>query len=108
MSDDFVLTDEETKKLFRAPSRAMKIRQLIWSKAKEGAPARVILSDIVRDHREEFLSAEIYKAARHLVLHGFLTREDVSWATIEKGSERKHYRYAVRFVEPFTNASRKW
>lgn len=105
MSEDFAL-DPDLKKLFKAPSRAMNCRQLLWSAAaKEKGP--VVLADFVRDH-EEFRPGEIYRAAYTLVTHGILTRDDVSWAVVERGTERKRYRYAVRYVEPFTNASRKW
>jgi len=106
MSEDFVLTDADTRKLFRAPSRAMNCRQMIWSAAKEKSP--LVLSEFVRDHKEEFHSAEIYQAAYVLVTHGILTRSDISWTVVEKGQERIRYRQAVKFVEPFTNASRKW
>ena len=83
----------------------MRCRQLVYSEAKEGA--HVAVADLVRDN-PEFRSAEIYRAAQALVTHGMLTREDISWAVIEKGEERTRYRCAVRFVEPFTNASRVW
>ena len=107
MSEDFTLTNEDTRKLFRRPSRAMRIRQMIWKSAK-ATPDPIALADLVRDHKGEFLSAEIYRAARALVKHGMLTRNDINWAVIEKGSEKTRYRCAIRFVEPFTNASRVW
>ena len=67
----------------------------------------IALADLVRDN-PEFKSAEIYRAAKHLVKHGILVRDDIGWAAIEKGSERMCYRIAVKAVEPFTEASRKW
>ena len=108
-----MLNAEDTRrKLFRPHTRAMKCRQMIWSEAKARAVAAggepVPLADLVRDHKGEFRSAEIYRAAKTLVTHGALTREDISWAVIEKGSELTRYRCAVRYVEPFTEASRSW
>jgi hypothetical protein len=108
MSDDLVLTSEETRKLFAPPSRAMKCRQMIWSAAKAAGEKPVALTDLARDHQGEFRRSEIYRAARTLVIHGILTREDISWAEITRGKERTRYRYAVRHVEPFQNASRCW
>jgi hypothetical protein len=108
MNEDFVLSSsEETRKLFRPPSRAMKCRQLIWATTKATGENPVALADLVRDH-EEFRASEIYRAARALVLHGILTREDISWAELVGGRERTRYRYAVRHVEPFESASRHW
>jgi hypothetical protein len=107
MSEGKEFALEETRRLFRRPSRAMKIRQLIYSTAK-AADGTVVLADFVADHKEEFRSSEIYRAARVLVTHGILTREDTSYGVIEKGRERTRYRYGVRYVEPFKSASRKW
>ena len=106
MNDSFTLTNEDTRKLFRRPSRAMQCRQMVYSKAK-GAGIPLSVADLVRDN-PEFRSAEIYRAARSLVNHGILTREDISWAAIDKGAERTRHRCAVRFIEPFTEASRVW
>ena len=101
------LSFDHPRNLFRPPSRAIKCRQLVYAKAKEiGKP--IAIADLVRDN-PEFRSAEIYRAARALVTHGILSREDISWAVLEKGSERTRYRAAVTFVEPFTaNTSRVW
>lgn len=105
-TEDLVLSSED-RKLFKPPSRAMRCRQMIWSIAK-GAEKPVALSDLVRDHCEEYRRSEIYRAARALVIHGILTREDVSWFELVNGRERRHHRYGVRYVEPFRNASRCW
>ena len=108
MSEDFTLTSEDARrKLFRRPTRAMKCRQMVYSIAK-AAGTVVPVADLVRDYRGEFKSAEIYRAARALVTHGILARDDVSWAVLEKGAERTRYRCAVRFVYPFTESSRVW
>ena len=107
MTEDLVLTSEETRKLFAPPSRAMKCRQLIYSTAK-AAGRSIALADLVRDHHGEFRRSEIYRAARTLVIHGILTREDINWAEIARGRERVHHRYGVSYVEPFVNASRYW
>ena len=107
MSEEFVLTADNPRKLFAPPSRAMKCRQLIWSKAKEADPKPVILIELTRDY-PEFPKSEFYHAARALVIHGILTREDINWAEFVRGKERMHYRYAVRYVKPFANASRHW
>jgi hypothetical protein len=106
MDEDFILISE--KRLFAAPSRAMKCRQMLWVKAKlaEGEP--VVLADIVRDHKEEFSKSEIYHAAHSLVNHGLLTRDDTSWGVLVKGKEKTRYRCAVRFIAPFTHGSRVW
>ena len=104
---DFMLTSDDPRKLFRRPSRAMKVRQLIYStcKAIDGA---MVLADFVRDHKGEFKSNEIYRAAHVLVTHGILTRDDISWFELVRGKERTRYRVAVKYVEPFSSASRKW
>ena len=96
------------EKLFTPYSRAMNCRQLIWSVVK-GADGPVAVMDIIRDHKESgFKKMEFYKAARALVIHGILMREDISWGVVVRGKERTRCRCAVRMVEPFTNASRKW
>ena len=96
------------KRLFVPPSRAMKCRQMLWTKCKlaEGKP--VVLTDVVRDYKEEFRKSEIYKAAVALVNHGLLTRDDISWGVLVRGKDRIRYRCAVRFVAPFKSASRIW
>jgi len=109
MNEDFALTPEqERKKLFAPPSRAMKCRQMLWIAARLAGEKPVLLTDLVRDHKEEFAKSEIYHAAVALVTHGVLARDDVSWAVITKGKERTRYRCAVRYVTPFTSASRIW
>ena len=85
----------------------MKIRQLLYSTCK-AVDGSVVLAEFVADHKEEFRSAEVYRAAKVLVTHGILTREDVNYGFLEKGKERTRYRYAIRYVEPFTSASHKW
>jgi hypothetical protein len=107
MSENFTLSAEDPRKLFRRPSRATKARQMIYSKAKAAEDKPVPVADLVRDN-PEFHSAEIYRAAKVLVTHGVLTRSDISWAALEKGTERTCYRCAVKYVEPFTEASRVW
>lgn len=107
MADEFTLQAQETRKLFRPHSRAMKCRHMIWSAANRAGAESVAVADLVRDN-PEFKSAEIYRAAKFLVTHGVLARKDITWAVIEKGSERTRYRCAVRLVPPFTDASRSW
>jgi hypothetical protein len=81
---------------------------MLWTKAKLADGKPIILTDVVRDYKEEFPKAEIYKAAHLLVNHGMLTRDDISWGVLVKGKDQIRYRCAIRFVEPFTNASRAW
>ena len=107
MNEDFSLIAED-RKLFLPPSRAMKAREMVWAAAKVAEGNPVLLTDLVRDHKEEFKKNEIYHAAVALVTHGVLARDDVSWAVITKGKERTRYRCAVRYVTPFTSASRVW
>lgn len=104
--EDFALISE--KRLFVPPSRAMKCRQMLWTKAKLAHGKPVILTEVVRDYKEEFPKAEIYKAAHTLVNHGMLKRDDISWGVVVRGKEKTRYRCAVRFVPPFTSASRVW
>lgn len=86
----------------------MQCRQTVYSKAKAALGIPLPIADLVRDN-PEFKSAELYRAARSLVTHGILTREDISWPILGKNKEKTLYRCAVRFVEPFTvDSSRKW
>ena len=111
MSELFELSNQEAKPrrnlLFTPPSKAMLCRQVLWKKCRQADPNPVVLADFYK-YDEEFSPGTVYKAAKKLVTSGILERQDISYACIVKGKERTSCRIAVKFVQPFTSASRVW
>ena len=56
MSENFTLANDDTRKLFRRPSRAMRCRQLVYSRSKAALSIPLAIADLVRDN-PEFRSA---------------------------------------------------
>jgi hypothetical protein len=110
MSETFTLQDELVARrsiLFAPPSKAMRCRQALWMKCQQANPNPVVLADFYK-YEEEFSPGTVYRAAKTLVRHGILERQDISYGYIAKGQERTSYRIGVKFVEPFISSSRKW
>src|SRR4029077_12254089 len=111
VSELFELKNDQPKGkrggLFAAPSTALLCRQALWTKCKQSAPNVVILSDFYK-YQTKFPASTAYRAAKVLVTGGILERLDIERVLITKGKKKTSYMCAVRLVEPFTSASRKW
>ena len=104
--DDSPPPSPKKNRLFTPPSNSMLCRQALYRQCAQ-SDHPVILCEFYR-FDSDFSPGTVYRVAKSLVRHGILTREDVAWTKVINGNKRTTYKCAVKYLPPFSNASRKW